>query len=286
VPGNARLAIDLSGGLIRVLQGAIGQTMRCGSGGSPAGAVVGGRIVDPGAVATALRQLLARTDITETRAVIAASDSIATFRVMRFPPATTDQAIDSAVAKELPLDPERMATRWVALNSTDHHRAIYAVAWDRSLVKNLTDAAKAAGLEATAVDLKSACVARAVAPPSCVVLDMTSNPVDVILIDDHVPQVWHSFELNVPAGEDLVPALAAPLQTVLRFSKRRRDAVFGSRAPVLISGEQVLPSQVITKLSELVGQPVEPVPSPPRVPAEVRHMTYLTCLGLIMRRAG
>src|SRR4029077_3506305 len=168
--------------------------MRCGSGGSPAGAIVGGRIVDPGAVATALRQLLARTEINETRAVLAASDSIATFRVLRFPPATTDQAIDSAVAKELPLDPERMATRWLALDLTDHYRAIYAVAWDRSLVKNLTDAAKGAGLEATAVDLKSACVARVVALPSCVVLDMTSNPVDIILIDDYVPQVSHSFE--------------------------------------------------------------------------------------------
>jgi hypothetical protein len=262
----------------------MGGPMRCGSGGSPAGAVVGGKVMDPGAVATALRQLLARTDITETRAVIAASDSMATFRVLRFPRATTDQAVDSAVAKELPLDPERMATRWVELDSTDDHRAIYAVAWDRSLVKNLTDAAKGAGLEVAAVDLKSACVARAVAAPACVVLDMASNPVDIVLIDGHVPQIRHSFELNVPAGDDIVPALAAPLQTVLRFYKRRRDTVFGSMAPILISGEQMLPSQVVSQLSEIVGQPVESLPCPPRVPAEVRHMTYLTCLGLIMRR--
>lgn len=258
--------------------------MRCGSGGSPAGAVVGGKVVDPGAVATALRQLLARTDITETRAVIAASDSIATFRVLRFPSKLTDQAVDSAVAKELPLDPERMATRWIDLKSNDDHRAVYAVAWDRSLVKNLTDAAKGAGLEATAVDLKSACVARAVAAPTCVVVDMSSNPVDIVLIDGHVPQLWHSFDLNVPAGDDVVPALAAPVQTVLRFYKRRRDSVFGATAPIFILGEQMLPSQVVTSLSELVGHPVQSLPSPSRVPNEVRHLTYLTCIGLIMRR--
>jgi hypothetical protein len=287
VPSTAtRLAIDLSGGLIRVAQGVIGGEVRCGTGGTPAGAFEMGHVKDPGAVGAALRQLLARAEITETRALIAASDSIATFRVLRYPGATTDQEIDAAVAKELPLDPGRMATRWVELESTDGVRAIYAVAWDRSLVQKLTDAARAAGLEAIAVDLKSACITRAVAAPSCVVLDMSSNPVDVILIDSHVPQVAHSFELNVPAGDDLVPALASSLQTVLRFYKRRRDTSFGSAAPIFILGEQVLPGQAVSKLSELVGHSVEPLPCPPRVSTEVRHMTYLTCLGLMMRRAS
>lgn len=281
-----RLAIDLSGGLIRVAQGVIGGLVRCGSGGTPAGSVEMGHIKDPGAVGAALRQLLARTEITETRALIAASDSIATFRVLRFPGATTDNEIDAAVAKELPLDPGRMATRWVELKSSEDVRTVYAVAWDRLLVQNLIDAARGAGLEATVVDLKSACIARAVAAPSCVVLDMSSNPVDVILIDGHVPQLAHSFELNVPAGDDLVPPIAASLQTVLRFYKRRRDTSFGPAAPVFISGEQVVPSQAVTKLSELVGHPVEPLPCPPRISTDVRHMTYLTCLGLMMRRAA
>jgi hypothetical protein len=281
----ARLAIDLSGALIRVAQGVIGGEVRCGTGGTPEGAVVMGHVKDPGAVGGALRQLLARAEITETRALIAASDSVATFRVLRFPGTATDNEIDAAVAKELPLDPGRMATRWVTVESTEAVRAIYAVAWDRSLVHNLIDAARVAGLDAIAVDLKSACVARAVPAPSCVVLDMSSNPVDVILIDGDVPQVSHSFDLNVPAGDDLVPALASSLQTVLRFYKRRRDTSFGPSAPIFISGEQVIPGQAVTRLSELVGHPVEPLPRPPRISTDVRHMTYLTCLGLMMRRA-
>jgi hypothetical protein len=244
-----------------------------------------GRVKDPSAVGAALRQLLARTEITETRALIAASDSIATFRVLRFTSVTTDHQIDAAVAKEFPMDPARMATRWVELQSTDNVRAVYAVAWDRSLVQGLTDAAKGAGVEATAVDLKSACIARAVSTPSCVVVDMSSEPVDIVLIDDHVPQVSHSLDLRVPAGGDVVPPLAASLQTVLRFYKRRRDTSFGSAAPIFISSEQLIPSQAVAKLSQLVGHPVESLPTPPRVTSEVRHMTYLTCLGLMMRRA-
>ena len=260
--------------------------MRCGSGGTPVGAFVGGKVQDPVAVGTALKQLLARTEITETRALIAVSDTVATFRVLKFPRPTSDQEIDTAVAKALPLDPERMTIRWVDLHTAPEPRLVYAAAWDRALVKNVTEAAKVAGLEATAVDLKSACVARAVAEPSCVVVDMNSEPVEIFLIDGHLPQLWHSLQLHVTMGDDPAPALAAPLRSVLRFYKRRRDTEFGSRSPVLISGEQVMPAMVAARLSELVDHPVEVLPVPGRVPPEIRHTTYLTCLGLIMRRTG
>ena len=39
-------------------------------------------------------------------------------------------------------------------------------------------------------------------------------------------------------------------------------------------------------LAELVGQPVQALPVPARVPPHVRHSTYLACLGLLMRRGS
>ena len=256
-----------------------------GSGGSPAGAIVGGNVQDPGSLGNALRQLLARTEIQETRALIAVSDALATFRVLRFPAATNEQAIDSAVAKELSLDPERMATRWIDLYGSADHRTIYAVAWERSYVKRITEAARLAGLEPIAVELKSASVARVVAEPSCVVLDMSSDPVEIVLIDSHIPQLWHSFDLKVPIGDDLVPTLIPPLRTVLRFYKRRRESEFTASSPILISGEQVLPTNMAANLSQALGHPVAELPAPARAPLELRHSPYLTCLGLLMRRS-
>jgi hypothetical protein len=280
----SRLAVDLSGGLIRVLDGALGGPMRCGSGGTPAGALTDGRVSDVTAVGAALRQLLARTEIQETRALIAASDAVATFRVLKLPPASTDHAVDAAVTKELPMDPQRMATSWIDLHTGQDERVVYAVAWDRVLVKNITDAAKVAGLEPIAVDLKSACIARTVAAPSCVVLDMSSDPMEILLIDGHVPQVWQTVRLGGQIGDGIGPALAAPLRSVLRFYKRRRDTEFGSTAPILISGEQMLSSQVTSSLAETLDHPVQSLPIPARVTPDVRYPTYLTCLGLIMRR--
>ncbi|MHB8612363.1 MAG: type IV pilus biogenesis protein PilM [Candidatus Dormibacteraceae bacterium] len=282
---TSRLAVDLSGGLIRVLDGTMGGPMRCGSSGLPAGAMDGGRIKDPSSIAQALKQLLARTEITETRAMIAASDTVATFRILDLPPASTEKEVGAAVAKDLPLDPERMATTWFDLVTTEGRRTVYAAAWNRSLVRDVTDSVKLAGLEATVVDLKSACIARAVSYPACVVVDLSADPVEIVLVDGHMPQLWHVFDLKVPFGEDIAPALAPPLRSVLRFHRRHHVNGFGGSAPILISGEQVLPVQVMTRLAELVEQPVMALPAPARIPPHVRHTTYLTCLGLIMRRA-
>ena len=272
--------------MIRVVNGSMGGPMRCGSGGTPVGSIENGKILDPEGVAGALRQLIARTEIQDNRALIAVSDSLATFRVLKFAPSTPEQGIDSAIAKEFPLDPERMATRWAEVHTDGLQRVVYAAAWDRAEVKKVTDTAKLAGLETVVVDLKSACIARAVSESSCVVIDLSSEPAEIILIDGHLPQVWHSFRIEIAPGDDLGPILATPLRSVLRFYQRRKDSEFGRNSPILISGEQVLPSHVLSSLSEALEHPVEPLLVPSRVPQEVRHATYLTCLGLIMRRSG
>jgi len=262
----------------------MGGALRCGSGGTPEGSLVGGRILNPGAVAAALKQLLARTEITETRAYVAVSDGIATFRVLKLPASAGDHEVSAAVAKELPLNPERLGTHWTDVRGIREQRVVFAAAWDRMIIKNAIEAVKLAGLEAVVVELKSLCLARTVSEPSCIIVDLSSDPAEIILVDGHLPYVWHNIDLKAPAGTDLVATLASAMRSVIRFQKRRRDGDFGSRSPVLIAGEQMLPAEAVTRLSEQVGHPVLPLPLPPRVPAEVRHSTYLTCLGLIMRR--
>src|SRR5215472_17443401 len=116
--------------------------MRCGSGGTPAGSLVDGRVLDSAAVGGALRQLLARTEIAESRALLTASDAVATFRVLRLPASSTDYAVGSAIARELPLHPERMSIRWVDVPTDDDERRIFAVGWDGALIKSVTDAAR------------------------------------------------------------------------------------------------------------------------------------------------
>ena len=107
----SRLAVDLSGASLRVLEGVPGGLMRCGESAPPPGSMDRGRVVDPALLGQALRQLVARTEITAGRALIAASDAIASFRVLSFAPGTADQDIEAELKRQLPQESDRMSRR-------------------------------------------------------------------------------------------------------------------------------------------------------------------------------
>jgi hypothetical protein len=278
----SRLALDLSGGTLRVLEGMPGGPMRCGESAAPHGALEGGRVLDATALAQALRQLLARTDITATRALIAASDAIASSRVLTFPRGTQDSEIDAAVKAQLNMGSDRMAMRHIEVPGEREERTIFATVWDRSQVQSIASAVRQAGLEPAAVDLKSLCVARAIPVSSCILLDMTDDPCEAVLIDDRVPRTAHSFRLE--SGGDLALALANGLKPVLAFQRRSGATGFGPESPILVRSDQQLPTLLTGRLEKLIGHPVDPLPRPPRVDPDVRFVPYLTCIGLVMRR--
>lgn len=256
--------------------------MRCGEGAVPPGAMEGGRVLDSEALGKALRQLLARSEITTTRALIAASDVIASFRVLTFPKGTPNPEIDASVRSQLNLGSERMAMRHIEVLTGREERTIFATVWDRGQVNGIAAAARQAGLDPAAVDLKSLCVARAIPVSSCILLDMSADPCEAILIDDRVPLATHSF--RVESGGDLALALANGLKPVVAFHRRSGASGFGADSPILVRSDQVLPSLLTGRLEQLSGHPVDPLPRPPRVDPDVRFGPFLTCIGLVMRR--
>ena len=259
--------------------------MRCGSATVPDGAARGGKVADPAAVAQALKPLLARTEITQTRALVAASDSVATFRILNLSPALKASEVDGAIARELPFDAQRMATRWHDVVSQPGERTVYAAAWDRAMVRNISDAVRFAGLDPVVIELKSASLARVAPFPSCILIDLSTNPAEMVVVDNHLPRVWHSIPIQGPLSEVPASVLAPPLRSVLRFYRRHSEGAFETSAPVLVSGEHTLPPDFLSSLSHLVGHPAAALQPPARVALNVRHSTYLACLGLLMRRS-
>jgi len=244
----------------------------------------GGRILDSAALGLALRHLIARTEITTSRALIAASDTLASFRVLTFPNSVTEPEVDAAVRSELNLGPERMSSRHVEVLAGRDERTVFATVWDRGQVQAIAYAARQAGLEPAVVDLKSLCVARALPAVSCIFLDMSVDPCEAVLIDERVPRVWHTFKLE--SGGDLAIAMAAGLKPMLGFHRRSAGAGFGPDSPILVRSDQPLPSLLAGRLQQVTGHEVVQLPQPPRIDPDVRFGPFLTCLGLVMRRTA
>ena len=280
-----RLAVDLSGPMIRILVGAPGGPMRSAEAPAPPGSMKGGAIEDSGAVANVLRQLVSGTEVKETRAMIAASDSLASFRVLTFAGDATEPQIDSFIRTQLPSDGIRMGVQRQELTLDGGDRTVYAVAFDRPKVQGLAATARLAGLEPVVVELKSLCVARAVSEPACVVVDLEADPAEIFLIDRSLPRLWHSFKIDLGAVDEVAGELASALRSVLSFYRRLPGGSdFGPELPVLISTEHSLPSSSAAEVASLVGRPILALPPMPRISSEIRHGTFLACIGLILRR--
>jgi len=276
--------LDLSSGTLHVLEGVPGGPMRCGEAAAAPGSLEGGRVLDPPALGQALRSLIARSEITATRALIAASDAIASFRILTFPKTATETEIDAAVNGQLSVNSERMSVRHLELLTGREERTVFATIWDRGQVQAIETAVRLAGLEPAVVDLKSLCVARALTEASCVVLDMSVAPCEAILIDNRIPRVWHTFKLE--SGGDLALSVTNGLKPVLEFQRRIAASGFGPDSPILVRTDQALPSLLTGRLEQLTGRQVRPLPQPPRIDPDIRFGPYFTCLGLVMRRSA
>ena len=275
--------MDLSSATLRVVEGMPGSALRCGESGLPPGVLEEGTVKDQGAVGQALRQVIARSEITATRALVAVSDSLASFRVLSFPMGTTDGALSAAVKNQLDLGSERMAYRYFDIPSSyAAERLVLATVWDRHHVDTIVGAVRAAGLDPAVVDLKSMCMARTLTVDSCLLLDLLSKPCEAVLVDDRLPRVWHSFDVD--RDGDVAQSIAAGLRPLVGF-QRYAYASFGPESPILVRAEPALAADGVARLEQLTGRVVLPVPMPPRVGDEVRYLPYLTCLGLLMRRS-
>src|SRR5438045_9422464 len=115
----------MSSETLRIVEGLPGGQMRCGEAGAPPGSMQGSRVLDAAAVGQALRQLVARTDITTSRAWIAAGDAVASSRVITSPRSATDADHDAAGKSQLDLRTTKKAHRYPeAPEAAAHERAI------------------------------------------------------------------------------------------------------------------------------------------------------------------
>lgn len=276
--------MDLSSGTLRILEGVPGGPMRCGEAAAAPGSLEGGRVLDPSALGQALRHLVARSEITTTRALIAASDAIASFRILTFPKTATESEIEAAVNAQLNVNSDRMSVRHLEVLTGREERSVFATMWDRGQVQAIETAARLAGLEPAVVDLKSLCVARALTEDSCILLDMSVAPSEAILIDSRIPRVWHTFKLE--SGGDLALSVTNGLKPLLEFQRRRPGSGFGPDSPILVRTDQALPSLLTGRLEQLTRRQVLPLAQPLRSDPDIRFGPYLTCLGLIMRRSA
>jgi hypothetical protein len=278
----ARLAIDLSGDTVRAVTGAPGGRLWAAEAELPAGCVSHGTVTNPQEAARIIRQLVERAEFKDNRALVAANDALASFRVLSFPRDVSDSKIDVAVRSQLPTDGNRMGVHRYDLTPNGGDRLVFAVAFDRPRVSRVAEAVRLAGLEPAVVELKSLCLARVAPVPDCVVVDLGVEPAEAYLIIDSIPRAWHTFA--APSDGLEAASIAAGIRSVLGFHRRQTTGNgFVSDLPIYVT-DKATAEQFGSEVSEFVGHPVAAMPQLARFAPEMKQGTYLACLGLLLRR--
>lgn len=278
------MAIDLSGRMLRVMEGAIGSPLRHAEVAIPADVLDGARVLDRKRLSALLLEVTTRAGIRPSRSLLAASDRIASWRILTLPRGTTDAGIVSAMRSELPLPADRLAVHWVELARQDSTLTVFAIGSDRRQARELAAAARDAGFEPETLDVRSLCLVRAVVLADCIIVEAGGGSCVMTIVQSRVPRLHSRFDLSGSPDASLGSVIADGIRRgIAPLAGRAPDSSPGEEVPVVLVGEP-LPSATLDEISQLLRRPVQLLQPPRRIGADVPYVQYLVCLGLLMRR--
>ncbi len=177
------IGLDVGTNAVRAVALAPGEhprLLRMGQVGLPAGAVREGEVVDPAAVAVALRRLWKEAGFKGRSVRVAIASARVILRVVDMPAMSdgdTRAALRFQLGDYIPLAPDATVFDFQPLRHTsarnsasgdneDHEHQILLAATPRDAVQPLVDAVRQAGLKVAVVDVIAAALARTLAPSS------------------------------------------------------------------------------------------------------------------------
>jgi hypothetical protein len=279
-----RLAIDLSDGTLRLVEGTLFGEMRFGEAPAPENSLVEGRVENPAALGGALRDLAREVGVHETRALISSSDRISAFRLLDLAARKGQKQVESVMRRELPLPHERLILHWVDLKRKGG-RGVFAVASDKLLVQGLTEAVRVSGLQPVAMEPRCLCLMRAAGLPNCVLLDVHENDAAAVVVQDWIPHLHHYFDVARGHSNAFLESLAAGVRAATAFFQSRHpDVPADVERPVIVTGERPIGDDVLGAFAKMMGRPVENADRPNCMAEGLPTPAYLACAGLMMRR--
>jgi hypothetical protein len=258
----------------------------------PAGAVSNGLINDRAVVVKALTEAYQATKAPKEPVLAALSGLPFTHRTIGLPPLKSIQvpeALERAARKDIPLPPDDTYYFWHPLPKRDDEQAWFVAGVPRKPVDALVECLAAAGLRLLALDLEPLALARAAKQANGLVLSLSPEVRQIVLVAQGVPEIMHSVApLSREATlEENIQKLSGDLARTVRFyDNAHLDQPFDASQPLLVTGDLVAEEAGWTAIRALMGYPAEilklPLSGPPGFPAAL----YATNAGLALRRVA
>jgi len=199
-----------------------------------------------------------------------------------------DEAVNREAKRVLPVSPEQLYISWQTIPAPEEGKIqVFLVAIPCETADALFKALHQAGLKPSFMDIKPLALARVVGEVTAVIVDVQTTEFDIVIMVDGVAQPVRTMPFldEALSWQDKLTMITNELdRTITFYDSNNPEKPLPSDIPILVAGELANESELCQTLSEQIGHPVLPLPSPLECPAGFDPSRYMVNIGLALQK--
>jgi len=253
------------------------------------GLVKDGVIVDETKVAARIKELLKAQGATTREVIVGLSGLHCLCRLVtlpKLPKTLLAEAVRREAERVVPVPLEQLYLSWQIIPAHGKEMRVFIAAFPRNSADALTRTLRQAGVEPYLVDLAPLSLARVVNEATAIIVDVRSTEADIVVMVNRVPQLIRTLSLPSEAQtrqERLLTIKEEIDRTVKFYDSSHSENPLESSLPIYVSGELAQASDEHQSLSEDLGHPVLPLPSPLKCSNQLDPGQYMVNIGLALK---
>lgn len=250
-----------------------------------------GVISDPGALSTAVKQLMDSSGIKARDVIASVSGLYSVSRVVAVSNLagggiTTQEAVLEAAGDIMPLSMDKLYLSWQTITAGGEAQQVLVVGMPRDVIDAEMQALRAAGINPRTLDLKTIALARAVNKEQALILNIEPSSFDIVIVVNGIPEVMRTiaWQQDSLTGEDRVEHLVMNLELTAGFyNSHHPDTPLDPATPFLITGQVSGDLDLVEKLQARVGYPIESLAPRLEYPKHMPVSQYAVNIGLALK---
>ena len=204
----------------------------------------------------------------------------------QLPKEMLEEAVRREAKRVLPVPLEQLYLSWQSIPAPEGKSQVFLVAVPCNIADALFKMLHHAGLKSELMDLKPLLLARMVKETTAIIVDVQPTEFDIVIMADGIPQPVRTISLPSEAQswqEKLLMIKNDLTRTIEFYNSNNPEKPLAPTVSIFASGELANEPELCQSLSDELGHPVLPLPSPLECPGGLDPNRYLVNIGLTLK---
>ena len=256
------------------------------------GLVSDGAIVDEAKVAAKIKELFKAQRVTARRVIVGMSGLHCLSQLIalpRLPESMLAEAIWREAERVIPVPMEQLYLLRQIISTSSEEIQVFVVGLPRNAADALIKTLNLAGVKPYIADLAPLACTRVSDRATAIIFDIRPTEVDIVVMVEGVPQLVRSLTLPSEAVslEERLPVARAELERTIKFyNSSHPETPLEPSLPIYVCGELADEPELCQSLSDELGYPLLPLPSPFKYPEGLAPSQYGVNIGLALKEVS